>query len=211
MRKPENTQERISTMGKTRTKAVSPDRTAVSPITPDGASARGAAMSEINCGIVECLPELNKLREYINGRGMRCTPERDAIVSEIFTRRAHFKAEDLYQRLRAQNIPVSRASVYRTIPLLQQAGLLIRVFQEDGLSYYEPAYGQRQHGHLRCLACGLIEEFTDPSFSQMARRLRADTGFWVESIRPLVNGLCPSCQRKKGITTGGGNDHILAG
>jgi Fur family ferric uptake transcriptional regulator len=148
------------------------------------------------------LSELKTLKKYLSARGMRCTPEREAIVGEIFSRSEHFSAEGLYQRLRGRNLSVSRASVYRTIPLLRQAGLIERVFQENGHSYYEHI-GER-HCHLRCLACGRIEEFADPALSQLARRISGDTGFLVEAIPPLLSGLCPACREKQRPAHGAG-------
>ncbi|MDR1397439.1 MAG: transcriptional repressor [Desulfarculales bacterium] len=142
--------------------------------------------------------ELAILRQYISDNRMRYTPEREAIVNEIFSRHDHFNVEDLYQRLRGHNLPISRASVYRTIPLLLEAGLINQVFQENGQTYYEHIYGHERHCHLRCLSCGRIEEFMEPALSEVARRLGRQTGFSVGGINLEMTGLCPICRKKDG-------------
>jgi Fur family ferric uptake transcriptional regulator len=141
--------------------------------------------------------ELNILKKYISDKGMRYTPEREAIVSEIFSRHDHFNVEGLYQRLRGHSLSISRASVYRTIPLLLEAGLINQVFQENGQAWYEHIYGHERHGHLRCLACGRIEEFMDSSLTGLAQRLSRDTGFLVQMIYPEMTGLCPACRKQR--------------
>ena len=141
--------------------------------------------------------ELAILKQYINDNNMRYTPEREAIVSEIFSRHDHFNVEYLYQRLQKRHLNISRASVYRTIPILVDAGLINQVFQENGQTYYEHIYGHDHHSHLRCLKCGTIKEFTEPAMEAIPGRLARETGFIIDGYRMEVLGTCPACQKKR--------------
>lgn len=140
--------------------------------------------------------ELDILREYLARRDMRYTPERESIVREIFARHDHFSVEDLYLGLRQKKQRISRASIYRTMPLLISAGLVGQVFQENGQTLYEHTYGHEHHCHLRCQACGQVVEFAEPVLREVEARLARELGFRVEGHKLEVNGTCPACQSK---------------
>jgi Fur family transcriptional regulator, ferric uptake regulator len=140
--------------------------------------------------------ELEVLREYIARHNMRFTPEREAIVREVFSRHDHFSAEDLYLSLRKKRQRISRASVYRTLPLLIDAGLAAVVFHDAGQTLYEHTFGHDEHCHLRCLVCGQVVEFSEPSLHQLRERLAKEMGYRVEGHKLEVVGACPSCQAK---------------
>ena len=143
------------------------------------------------------MPELSILRQYIQDNNMRYTPEREAIVSEIFSRHDHFSAEELYQRLNERHLNISRASVYRSIPMLIDAGLITRVFMKNGQAFYEHIYGHEPHFHLRCTYCGHIEEFVEPLLEDLPERLSRSTNFVVDRYRLEALGCCPKCQQKR--------------
>lgn len=139
--------------------------------------------------------ELDILRQYLGQRNMRYTPEREAIVREIFARHDHFSVEDLYLSLRKGDRRISRASIYRTLPLLVEAGLVAPVFQEAGQTCYEHTYGHEHHCHLRCRQCNLVVEFSEPALQNLEERLGRELGFKVEGHKLEVSGLCPSCRQ----------------
>lgn len=141
--------------------------------------------------------ELEVLREYISRHNMRYTPEREAIVREAFSRHDHFSVEDLYLGLRKKKRQISRASIYRTLPLLIEAGLVAVVFQDAGQTLYEHTYGHEDHCHLRCTLCGQVVEFSEPSLREVERRLGQEMGYSVEGHRLVVLGRCPACQAKQ--------------
>ena len=124
---------------------------------------------------------------------MRFTPEREAIVEEIFSRHDHFTVDDLYRALRREH-GVSRASLYRTMPLLIAAGLVSEVFQQNGQAAYEHIYGHEHHCHLLCLKCGEVVEFSEPSLDQLEERLSREHGYRISGHRLEVRGLCPACR-----------------
>ena len=143
--------------------------------------------------------ELDVLREYIQQNGLRFTPEREAIVREVFSRHDHFTVDELYLSLRRKR-PISRASLYRTIPLLIEAGLISEVFQDSGQTRYEHTYGHQHHCHLRCRICGQVVEFHEPYLENLEKRVAAKHGYLVNGHRLEVLGSCPACQAKNGST-----------
>lgn len=139
--------------------------------------------------------ELEVLRDYLQQHGLRFTPEREAIVREIFSRHDHFTVDELYLSLR-QKRAISRASLYRTIPLLIEAGLISEVFQDSGQTRYEHTYGHEDHCHLRCRECGEVIEFHEPILADLEMRVSAEHGYLASGHRLEVLGTCPSCQKK---------------
>ena len=135
---------------------------------------------------------------------MRYTPEREHIVREIFSRHDHFSAEVLLKRLRDNKLNISRASVYRAIPMLIDAGLVNEVYQENGQTFYEHIYGHEQHCHLRCSICGQVKEFSEPGLLRdLIKNLSKTTGYTIDEHRLELMGMCPQClsQRNKKTKT----------
>jgi len=142
--------------------------------------------------------ELEVLRDYLQQHGLRFTPERESIVREIFSRHDHFTVDELYLGLR-QKRAISRASLYRTIPLLIEAGLISEVFQDSGQTRYEHTYGHEHHCHLRCQNCGEVVEFHEPVLDDLEARVAAEHGYISSGHRLEVLGTCPSCQKKSSL------------
>jgi Fur family ferric uptake transcriptional regulator len=136
---------------------------------------------------------IKKFREYIKDKGLRNTPEREMIVREIFSIHDHFDADELFLRLRNQKKIVSRASVYRTIPLLIESGLVKEVYFENGHLHYEHIYGHKHHCHLRCICCGKIHEFGADELARIESQIGRKHGFVVTSHRFEFLGYCAQC------------------
>ena len=141
------------------------------------------------------LPQLELFREYIRRKGLRFTPERETIVKEIFSLDSHFDVDELYLRLRNKGKKLSKASIYRTIPLLIDCGLVQEVYHEDGHMHYEPAT-QYPHGHVRCLECRKIEEFEDERIQQIEQEVKEKLGYRITGLRFELLGYCPDCLKK---------------
>ena len=141
---------------------------------------------------------IQKFREYIKEKGLRNTPERETIIDEIFSIHDHFDVDELFLRLRNKKKRISKASVYRTIPLLIDSGLIKEVFFEDGHLHYEHIYGHTHHCHLRCVSCGKIIEFADDQIGTIQARIGEKYSFAITAHRFELQGFCPQCAQRDG-------------
>ena len=141
--------------------------------------------------------ELEVFREFLQQEGRRSAPEREAILAEVFAHHDHFDVEELIMRLRHKDLRISRASVYRTMPLLVASGLVQEVFFEDGHMHYEHIYGHEHHCHLRCLGCRQIIEFRSSAVAEVEKRIGQDHQFEITGHKLEIYGYCQDCQDKK--------------
>lgn len=156
-------------------------------------------MSNLGSVDVSTSPQ-EKFKEYLALQKKRLTPERAAIVDEVFSEHEHFDAEQLIERLtlRARDRRVSRATIYRTLSQLEEAGLLRKVARTNDREIYEHDYGYPQHDHLICKKCGQLEEFHNEQISDILKMIADEHGFIIEGHRLEVTGICSSCKQPAG-------------
>lgn len=140
--------------------------------------------------------EIDLFRSFIKNRGLRNTPEREEIIKEIFTNHDHFDVDEIYLRLRQKGSKVSKASIYRNIPLILECGLIREAWHEDGHMHYEHIFGHGHHCHLRCIQCGKVVEFVEQELSAIERRLERKYDFKVVDHRLDVIGYCLRCKKE---------------
>lgn len=107
-------------------------------------------------------------RRYLHGQKLKFTPERAMILDAVLRKTALFDAEQLVADLHRLGHRVSRATAYRTLAHLQDAGILKQVFFDNKQSYYEVIAGRQTHDYLICVETGRVIEFN----SERLRRLR---------------------------------------
>ncbi len=140
---------------------------------------------------------------YLENKKQRKTPERYAILDEIYTHKDHFDVDRLYVHMKNRNYQVSRATVYNTLDLLVDCGLVTRHQFGQNVALYEQAYGYKQHDHLICLDCGKVLEFFDPRISQITSKVGELLKFGISHHNlhlyghPEKNekGECNQCQK----------------
>ena len=138
---------------------------------------------------------------YLEKKKQRKTPERYAILDEIYTHKIHFDVETLYIQMKKRNYQVSRATVYNTLDLLLDCNLVKRHQFGQNMAMYEQSYGFRQHDHLICLSCNKVLEFCDPRIQQINTTMGDLLGFTVSHhslhlyANPIVDekNMCKSC------------------
>ena len=143
-----------------------------------------------------------KFREYLETKKMRLTRERQIIFDEIFESHDHFDAEQLITRLttRKNSIRVSRATVYRTMQSMEEAGLIRKVARNNDREIYEHDYGYPKHDHLVCKKCGKLEEFENQEISRLIKMIVEERAFLMEGHRLEVTGICMECRKQKKST-----------
>lgn len=142
---------------------------------------------------------LARLDAFIRKKGLRKTPQRDAIVRIAFASDDHFTSEELFDRVRKNNAGASRATVYRTISLLVEAGLLHEIDLGGDLKTYDPNFVDKpSHNHLVCIDCGKVIEFEDSHVDLLNDCLTRRMGFRPVRQAIKIEACCEQL-RKKGF------------
>lgn len=140
----------------------------------------------------------SKFREYLASRPkpQRFTDQQRDMVRYIFAQHNHFDAEQLIDDMKREGFHVSRATIYRTLNKLVDAGLLRRL-ELGPRMYYEHDYGYPQHEHLVCEECGKIEEFQSPEIEAAIQQVCRQHKFHNSGHTFIIRGRCAECTRAR--------------
>jgi len=132
-------------------------------------------------------------RKFLRSHGLNITKARELVAKEAFQTENHFDASQLWARLRGEKI--AAATIYRTLELLTQAGLVRKLLFNDK-TCYEANLGRPHHEHLVCQGCSRVVEFSDPLLEERLAEIVEAHGFRPHSHQVMILGLCPACQHQ---------------
>lgn len=136
------------------------------------------------------MPGIDKLlADRLEARGFRMTPSRLAVLKAIASKSGHFTAEEIC----AQVGLVGRATVFRTMKLLVDLGLVCRVLLESGNLHYRLSHREHHH-HLICDGCGSVKDFSSGSLESVVQEMVGSENFEIEGHWLEVYGKCTDCR-----------------
>jgi len=133
----------------------------------------------------------DRIYAFLADKGLRKTAQRDAIIEAAFSTQQHYTAEDLLTMSKSIEKSVSRATVYRTLPLLVESGVLREMDFGKDQKYYDPNFNQHpQHNHLICVDCDRIVEFEDKNIETLENCITKRLGFSPASKIVRIEATC---------------------
>ncbi|HWX22183.1 MAG TPA: Fur family transcriptional regulator [Candidatus Binatia bacterium] len=141
--------------------------------------------------------------DFLAQKNLRVTAQRRAIIDTAFSTRRHFTAEELLEWSRRRDRSVSRATVYRTLPLLTESGLVREMDFGKDSKFYDPNYAEHpRHNHIICQDCEKIVEFESEKLDRLEKEISQRLGFSVKAQRLEIKANCEelkklgTCRRK---------------
>jgi len=141
------------------------------------------------------MSDLDVIIQRLGMRGHRITGTRRRVLEVLVSMPAHFTADDVLHELP----DVGRATVFRTMKLLQDLNVVCRVLMEDGSLHYRIS-ARGHHHHLVCRECGRIEDFSNCDVSSLMDQLKRSTEYEIEGHWLEVYGRCSSCRILEGVS-----------
>lgn len=137
------------------------------------------------------------LKDYLRQQGYRVTPERFEVLDAVMAEPGHFEADELFLSLKQKGSKVSRATVYKTLQILEECDLVFRQRLKNHGSRYEKAFGRTHHDHLICVQCGKIVEFVDETIEQREEAVAKKFKFKLIGHSHQIFGMCPDCKNAR--------------
>jgi len=137
-----------------------------------------------------------KFLAFLEQKNLRITNQRRAIVETVFSTDQHFTAEQLLEWSRERDSSVSRATVYRTLPLLTESGLVHEMDFGKDYKIYDPNYADHpNHNHIICDDCDKIVEFESERLETLENEISQNLGFTVKSQQLRINASCEEMKK----------------
>jgi Fe2+ or Zn2+ uptake regulation protein len=135
-----------------------------------------------------------RFEDYLREHGLKLTRARENVFREILSSPGvHPNAEEIHRRLRAKKKPVGLATIYRTLNLLVRSGLVTAIDLGESHSHFEPDWNRISHGHLICLSCGRVQEFSHAQIQAAINRIGEEKGYLLDKFSIQVFGFCNDC------------------
>jgi Fur family ferric uptake transcriptional regulator len=137
-----------------------------------------------------------KFLAFLGSKKLRMTAQRQAIIDTVFETEEHFTAEQLLEWARHRDQSVSRATVYRTLPLLTESGFVREMDFGKDYKYYDPNYADHpEHNHIICQDCDRIVEFESEKICRLEDEISHKLGFSVKTQRLQITATCEELKK----------------
>jgi Fur family ferric uptake transcriptional regulator len=133
-------------------------------------------------------------KQTLSQSGLKLTRQRERVFDYVLTAAKHSKAQDIYEALKKKDASIGRATVFRTLRLLEKAGFADRLAFENGCAGYENKFARAHHDHMICVECRKVIEFYDPSIEQAQKKAARKIGFETLWHRHEIFGKCRRCR-----------------
>ncbi len=127
----------------------------------------------------------------LRGRGYRITPQREAIVREVLRTEGHITPQDVARRVQRRLPAVNASTVYRTLSMLEGAGVLRHAHREQGAEYHRAE--EASHVHLTCSRCGTEDDLSMEEAASLGQLIRRHRGFQPDLTHFAISGVCREC------------------
>ncbi len=132
--------------------------------------------------------------QELKGKGFKITKERELIVGYVFSNHDHFSVDDIYTYFLEQGVDVSRATIYRTLPILEECNLIKKTVGNGEKEFYEHIFGHKKHFHMVCQKCGKIAEYPIDMIRPALLEICEKSGFELSSCELSLFGECDECK-----------------
>ena len=141
------------------------------------------------------------IQDSLRERGVRLTRQRRLLLELIDNSGLHLDAESLYQMAKEKDPKLNRVTVYRTLKLLKEGGLVdeLDLAHFEGEKHYYETRLKQEHAHIICLRCGRVEEFFGEQLQALRGQVQSQFGFEIAFARTEIGGYCSHCQVLRGI------------
>jgi Fur family ferric uptake transcriptional regulator len=137
-----------------------------------------------------------KFLAFLESKNLRVTSQRQIIIDTVFNTEEHFTAEQLLGWARERDKSVSRATVYRTLPLLTESGLVREMDFGKDYKFYDPNYAAHpHHSHIICGDCSRIVEFESEKIEKLESEITQKLGFSIKAQRLHITGACEQMKK----------------
>lgn len=137
-----------------------------------------------------------KFMEFLSQKNLRITSQRQVIIDTAFSTEEHFTAEQLLEWSRKKDKSVSRATVYRTLPLLTESGLVREMDFGKDYKFYDPNYADHpNHNHIICQDCEKIVEFDSEKIEKLEDEISHRLGFSIKTHKLQITGSCDELKK----------------
>jgi Fur family ferric uptake transcriptional regulator len=145
------------------------------------------------------------LQAPLRKHGIRLTRQRELLFELIHNSHKHLNADQLYELAKKRDPKINRVTVYRTLKVLKQEGLVdeLDLLHVEGDQHYYETRLKREHAHVVCLRCGGVQEYFGEPLEEMKKQVARNFGFQIELARTEIGGFCADCQSILAMEKGG--------